>query len=186
MTKTESNVRQHKQSFLRGAKMVVANARKWWNIPSDDSGHSLDDWLKALEEWAEDASVFTEMPLFPGEADAEAEAPKQVWDRLRDAFQEAKASIVLKDWMISEEYGPQVLPENNAGDWRKIPLNWQECVCETVVTLPDGRYLALSAIASVDEMERFTRKELMIRMSERKDSSRLKLKEELDKLEEKA
>lgn len=56
-----------RQAYVRGAKMVAENARKWWSIPSDDSGHSLDDWLKAIEEWAA-GSMYAEMPLFPGGA----------------------------------------------------------------------------------------------------------------------
>lgn len=56
-----------RQAYVQGANMVAENARKWWSIPSDDSGHSLDDWLKAIEVWAT-GPMYADMPLFPGEA----------------------------------------------------------------------------------------------------------------------
>jgi hypothetical protein len=55
-----------KQAYATGAKVVAESARKWWTVPSDGSGHSLDDWLKAIEEWAA-GSMYADMPVFPGE-----------------------------------------------------------------------------------------------------------------------
>lgn len=59
-----------KEAYFTGARMVAELVRRHWKVPSDGSGPSLDDWLKAIEEWAATAGLSVPLSPFPVEVGA--------------------------------------------------------------------------------------------------------------------